>query len=148
MLSLHSTVREFIKFEVGNSKLIHLWLDNWHTFGSLHAKYGFIIIWNGNWCWKLARFDKLVDIHSILPNVPIGDVDKPIWTVSRKGVYVNADTWDYMRKRKQEVSWWSVVWFPQAIPKQAFILWLAILDHLTTRERLVTWGYQRDTQCV
>jgi hypothetical protein len=57
---------------------------------------------------------------------------------------VSAETWEHMRQRKQEVNWWSVVWFPQAIPKQAFILWLAILNCLTTGERLVIWEYQGD----
>jgi hypothetical protein len=75
-------------------------------------------------------------------------VDKPIWTISRKWVYVSAKTWEFMRKRKQKVSWWNIVWFPQAIPKQAFILWLAILNRLTIGERLVIWGFQGDTQCL
>lgn len=69
-------------------------------------------------------------------------------TTSRKGVYVSAKTWEFMRKRKQKVNWWNIVWFPQAILKQAFILWLVILNRLTTGERLVTWGFQGDTQCL
>lgn len=161
-MSLRSTAREFIKFDVGDGKLIHLWLDNWHPFGPLYEKYGFRIIYdsqssleakmnyvirNGRWSWRPTRSEELVDIQSKPPDVPLGNVDKPIWTLSRKGVYVSADTWKFMRKRKLEISWWSVVWFSQAIPKQAFILWLAVLNRLTTGERLVTWGYQGDTQC-
>jgi hypothetical protein len=49
-----------------------------------------------------------------------------------------------MRKMKQEVRWWPIVWFPQAIPKQAFILFLAVLNRLSTRERVVAWGVQGD----
>lgn len=152
ILSLRCIATDFIKFEVGNGKLIHLWLDNWHPFGPLYEKYGFriiydsqsclesrlnSIIWNGNWRWKPARSKALVDIQSKLPEVPIRDVDKPFWTLSRRGVFVSAKTWEHMRQKKQEVNWWSVVWFPQAIPKQSFILWLAILNRLTTGESLV-----------
>ncbi len=75
------------------------------------------VIRNGIWSWKPTRSEELVDIQSRLSDVPLGDVDKPIWTLSRKGVYVSADTWDFMRKMKPKISWWSVVWFSQAIPK-------------------------------
>jgi hypothetical protein len=126
-LSLRSTATEFIKFEVGDGKLIHLWLDNWHPFGPLYERYGFRIIYdshstleakmnsvirNGRWSWKPARSEEFVEIQSKLPDVPLGNVDKPIWTLSRKGVYVSADTWEFMRKCKSEINWWSAVWFP------------------------------------
>jgi hypothetical protein len=32
---------------------------------------------------------------------------------------------------KPIVEWWKLVWFSLAIPKQAFILWLAICNGLT-----------------
>jgi hypothetical protein len=82
----------------------------------------------------------LVDIQSRLPEIQLDDEDKPMWTISQKDVFVSSDTWDFMRKRKQEVRWWHIVWFPQAIPKQAFILWLAMLNRVSTGERLVTWS--------
>jgi hypothetical protein len=49
---------------------------------------------------ELLLGDELVDIQSKLSDVPPGEVDKPIWTISRKGVYVSAETWEFMRKRK------------------------------------------------
>jgi hypothetical protein len=98
---------------------------------NLEAKVNSVLR-NGDWCWKLAKLDYLVDIQSRLSDVHLGDVDKPIWILSQKGVYVSANTWDYVRKRKQEVSWWPIVWFLQAIPKQAFILWLAVPNGLST----------------
>jgi hypothetical protein len=41
-----------------------------------------------------------------------------------------------------------MVWFPYAIPKQAFLLWLAVQNRLTTGDRLGAWGYTGDTQCM
>lgn len=35
--------------------------------------------------------------------------------------------------------WSSHVWFKGSIPKHAFLLWLAHLDRLSTRERLAGW---------
>jgi hypothetical protein len=35
-----------------------------------------------------------------------------------------------------------------AIPKQAFVVWLAIHNFLTTGDRLLKWCYKGDVQCV
>ena len=39
-------------------------------------------------------------------------------------------------------------WFALAIPKQAFILWLAIRNGLTTGEKLLSWGYTGEVNWV
>jgi hypothetical protein len=111
---------------------------------NLEAKVNSVFRNGDQWCWKPARSDDLVDIQSRLPKIQLGDEDKPVWTISWKGVFVSSNTWDFMRKMKQEVRWWPIVWFPQAIPKQAFILFLAVLNRLSTRERVVAWGVQGD----
>jgi hypothetical protein len=69
--------RDGLKFEVGDGKNIHLWLDHWHPLGVLFDKYGYRIIYdsqsrldakldsvlrNGIWKWKPARSDALVEI--------------------------------------------------------------------------------------
>jgi hypothetical protein len=40
------------------------------------------------------------------------------------------------------------VWFPHAIPKYAFILWLAMQNRLITRDWLIRWGYNGDVKCL
>jgi len=163
LLKLRSIAKNFLKHEVGDGKHIHLWIDNWHPSGALVEKYGYRIVYdaqsrldarletvlrNGNWCWKPARSDHLVEIQSRLPEVRLGVFDKPIWTISRSGSYTCADTWDFLRQKKIVVEWWSIVWFKFAIPKQAFLLWLTVRNRLTTGDRLLTWGFMGDTQCV
>jgi hypothetical protein len=39
-----------------------------------------------------------------------------------------AETWDQLRVKLPAVEWHKVVWFSQAIPRHAFILWLALRD--------------------
>jgi hypothetical protein len=100
---------------VGTGSNIHLWVDAWHPFGALVGKFGYRVIYDshskleaklesvlkqGEWCWRPARSEKLVAIQSRLPDVPIGVVDKPIWTIARSGTYVRANTWNYLRKEK------------------------------------------------
>jgi hypothetical protein len=102
----------------------------------------------GNWCWKPAHNDFLVEIQSKLSEIRFGVADKPIWTISRSGSYSSSDTWDFLHKKKNVVEWWSLVWFPYAIPKQAFLLWLTLHNRLTTGDRLLSWGFNGDTRCV
>lgn len=62
-------------------------------------------------------------------------------------VYVCLETLEVLRVKNEEVLWCKLVWFPLAISKQAFILWWALKDRLTTGERLLKWGYQGNVQC-
>jgi hypothetical protein len=62
----------------------------------------------------------LVKIQSKLDLVERSDNDKPIWVISKKGIYSIADTWDPIRSKQVEVYWWRLVWFPLAIPRHAF----------------------------
>jgi hypothetical protein len=41
------------------------------------------------------------------------------------------------------------VWFPYAISKRAFILWLAMQDRLLQdRDQLIKWGYKGEVKCL
>jgi hypothetical protein len=159
---MRDLAKKFLKYEVGDGKDIHMWLDNWHPAGALIEKYGYRIVYdahsrlearlssvisNGNWNWRPARSNDLVDIQARLPEVRIGTIDKPIWSGSRSNTYVSSDTWEMLRSRNSNVDWWHLVWFPLAIPKQAFILWLAMRNSLTTGDRLMQWGFQGNTLC-
>jgi hypothetical protein len=64
------------------------------------------------------------------------------------GKYQCSGTWDYIRNKRALVPWWKLIWFPLAIPKQAFILWLAIQNRLVTGERMASWGFNGDVLCV
>jgi len=155
ILNLRSMAQGFIKFEVGDGKHIHLRMDHWHPFGVLLENFGYRIIYdsqsrldtkldsvlrNGLWCWKPAWPEALVALQSKLSEIPLGITGKPIWTIAKKGTYISAETWNFLRKKKDNVDWWHLVWFPHAIPKQAFILWLTMHNRLSTGDRLLAWG--------
>jgi hypothetical protein len=106
------------------------------------------VISNGEWYWKPARSDDLVEIQSRLNEVKLGLQDNPLWTASKKGIYVSADTWEFLREKRAEAVWWKLVWFPLAIPKQAFIRWLAMQDRISTGDQLLKWGYAGDVNCL
>ena len=41
-----------------------------------------------------------------------------------------------------------MIWFPQAIRRHAFIVWLAIQDRLATQDKLLKWGLTNSVSCV
>jgi len=93
------------------------------------------IIRNGEWLWKSARSDSLVEIQSRLPEIPIANADIPVRKFS-KGTFLCFETWNLLRLKFPVVEWLRVVWFPLAIPRRSFILWLAVRDALTTKDKL------------
>ena len=58
------------------------------------------------------------------------------WVPSPSGIYSSKSTWQAIRSRSPIVPWHSLVWFPKAIPKAGFILWLAIRGRLSTQDKL------------
>jgi hypothetical protein len=61
------------------------------------------VIRNGDWFWRPARSDALVEIQSKLAEVRFGVGDQPIWTVSKKGVFVSSDAWQALREKKDQI---------------------------------------------
>jgi hypothetical protein len=162
ILKLRDIAKGLLRFEVGNGENIHLWLDSWRPDGILLGKYEYravydaqsnveaklsTVICNGDWYWRPARSDASVEIQSKLAEVHFGDGDHLIWTASKKGEFVSSDTWQVLREKKDQIEWWKIIWFPLAIPKHAFILWLAMKNRLVTGVRLLQWGYKGDVNC-
>jgi len=161
LLKLKAVAKEFIRFSVGDGSRISLWFDCWHPNGRLIDRYGFRLVYdagscleawvssiirNGDWFWPNARSDILVDIQSKLSEVDIGTTDVPIWNLP-SGVYKCSKTWDQLRNRQPEVPWSRVIWFPLAIPRHAFMLWLAFKNSLATKDRMLSWGFNGDSLC-
>jgi hypothetical protein len=65
-------------------------------------------------------------------------------TIIFSTVYMN---FSFRRKQLFKV-WWKLIWFSKAIPKHAFINWLAIKDRLSTCDRLAKWGYNANILCI
>lgn len=98
LLKLRDIAKNFLHFNVGDGRGIHLWLDRWHQDGILYDRYSYRIVYDAgskvdaklvsvlkdkSWIWPPARSVELVHIQSQLPLVRIGDVDKPVWSISK-----------------------------------------------------------------
>lgn len=71
------------------------------------------------------------------------------WVVGdhRSHKFSTAKTWDFLRPRNSPKEWTSSVWFKGATPRNAFTMWVAQLDRLPTRTRLVAWGLPISSAC-
>lgn len=56
-----------------------------------------------------------------------------------------AATWEDLRPPQPRVDWCNLVWFSKAIPRHAFILWLA---RLSTKEKLILYGSIPSMSCL
>ncbi|XP_022019057.1 uncharacterized protein LOC110919088 [Helianthus annuus] len=85
------------------------------------------------------------DMNSCVADVPelnANDHDRLVWCTngSRKTEFTTAIVWDDLRHSNNEVQWASVVWFPQAIPRHSFLLWLLVLRKLKTHDVMSRWN--------
>ncbi|CAG7894199.1 unnamed protein product, partial [Brassica rapa] len=95
--------------------------------------------------WKLWRCRGRVmqeiteKIKCVPPPRPEAGRDRPLWKQSQ-GQYdekfASKATWVQLRSTHAVVECFSIVWFPQALPCQAFITWLACRNRLDTGDRM------------
>jgi hypothetical protein len=111
---------------------------------SLDARVSSVLI-DGHWAWPLAWSD----FHRVGCLLLIILVIRILRFGSKKkmGSILALKTWDCLRTKFLEVSWCHVVWFPLAIPRHAFILWLIFRGALVTNDRICWWGFEGNTLC-
>ncbi|CAH2080081.1 unnamed protein product [Thlaspi arvense] len=83
-----------------------------------------------------------------LPNPERGE-DLYLWKTgnTHRDFFSTAHTWEEIRPVSPPVPWHKAVWFKGYIPKHAFTFWVAQLDRLPVRTRLVKWGQINNASC-
>lgn len=166
ILKLRGEMRLFVKHKIGNGEKTFLWFDNWHPLGpidlrwgqrvrydaasSLEAKVSSVI--NGNqWGWPITVTSDLNEIRDSIPATMVPNQsreDSVSWTPSANGCFSASATWEVIRKKGQIVPWSELVWYAKCISKHAFICWLAMLNRLSTQDRMLDWGLIHSAKCV
>ncbi|XP_071727526.1 uncharacterized protein [Rutidosis leptorrhynchoides] len=102
-----------------------------------------------SWGWKfLLELSGKVKHH--IGSDIVNDNIKFHW-ITNGGQHVPYSTqqvWKDLKANRECVSWYDVVWFKGYDPKQAFILWLAILKRLNTQDRMMKWMSAQDLKCA
>ena len=89
--------------------------------------------------WPVANSPDLLILKQAIPAsmVPKPSTDDEVlWVPSRLGKFSTNSAWQALRTHHSRVTWYKLLWYPLAIPKCSFILWLAIRGRLGTLDRL------------
>lgn len=57
-------------------------------------------------------------------------------------------TWEHLRPKEENKSWFPAVWFKNAVPKHSFNFWVANLDRLPVNARLAQWSPHLSPLCT
>ncbi|XP_071720735.1 uncharacterized protein [Rutidosis leptorrhynchoides] len=66
----------------------------------------------------------------------------------KKVPFPTQQVWLDFRINRDKVNWHEAVWFKGYDPKHAFILWLAILNRLSTQDKMLKWMPNQDLKCI
>ena len=165
ILQLKDKIRPFIKHRICNGMGTFLWHDFLNPVGPLLPYYGDCIVYDstihinahvaeliedGRWNWPIANSADLIDIKNRCVNYHIDASREDIisWPLVPSGVFTVDSAWNHFRPKRPVVSWHYTIWFPQAIRRHAFIVWMTIQDRLVTQDKLLKWGLTNSISCV
>ncbi|XP_071721982.1 uncharacterized protein [Rutidosis leptorrhynchoides] len=90
----------------------------------------------------------MVEISDIVQVVPIAsEPDRVIWTANPTGKYTISSAYEALRVKTPTVQWARLVWGKGPSPHHSFICWLAILNRLAVKARIIRWGLCDDNIC-
>ncbi|KAG7585320.1 Reverse transcriptase domain [Arabidopsis thaliana x Arabidopsis arenosa] len=162
LLKLRPLAASLMCMEVKNGNSTMFWWDNWTGAGRLidivgdigpqhfglsrHATVSEACI-NNQWTLRRARgqlYRTVIELLSpITPPSPHAGQDIVKWmhkTGEYQSSFSSKCTWNLIRDTSTKVSWSTLVWFPQGVPRYSFITWLAVKDRLSTGQRMRRWG--------
>ncbi|KAK4381370.1 hypothetical protein Sango_2974900 [Sesamum angolense] len=134
-----------IDLKIGDGECFSLWHDPWHSLGPLIQRFPCgpsrtnipvastlsTVIVDGAWCWPLITDMECIEIIHVLPTIHNGS-DSILW---RGGDFSTKAVYDIFRSPGPKVGWYSLLLGPCKIPKYSFVLWLAILEKLSTMDK-------------
>ena len=163
LIPLRPLARHLIGCNIGNGRNASYWFDDWLPSGPLidsvgeagPCRLGIPItatvsegVRRGVWITPSprCRTPSLASLKATLleidPPTNEDSANSYCWGPSghRAPVFSITKTWESIRLPAPQVYWEKAVWFKHAVNKHAFHFWVANLNRLPVRERLVTWG--------
>lgn len=171
MLSLRPLARRFVRCVVSNGQSFSFWFDSWLDLGPLIDLVGHegpqlmgipidsrVSDAYDSHGWRLppsrTRNQRLAAVRDSLLRTPVPNPSDPPdcfdWIIPGSATtnFSASLTWDHLRSRSPRVPWFRIVWSKGCIPKHAFNFWVALLDRLPVRDRLVRWRVEVSDRCL
>ncbi|XP_021985805.1 uncharacterized protein LOC110882000 [Helianthus annuus] len=142
---------------MGNGSNTRVWFDTWDNVCPLNlfitprmiANAGYDmgervanVYHNGEWGWPISWVNRFPVLHQLANVTLVPQVqDRVIWR-TRDGKdtdYNTYEVWNDIRMSQEKVTWENVVWYPQAIPRHAFLMWLIVCKKLKTQDVMSKW---------
>ncbi|CAA7058278.1 unnamed protein product [Microthlaspi erraticum] len=169
-MKLRSLARPYLSCQINSGSNALFWHDDWTGLGPLLDNTGANgprvsgirsmavvadAISNGVWALPAGRHPILVLLRGCLP-ISVPDVNSTIsdfylWRNSQgspPGAFSTAKMWISLYPTPPTLPWTTTVWSKSRIPKHAFILWVALRNRLTTRDKLRSWGMTVPENCL
>ncbi|KAG7578318.1 hypothetical protein ISN45_Aa03g025130 [Arabidopsis thaliana x Arabidopsis arenosa] len=166
LLKLRSKALKFLSIKIGNGDSTFFWWDPWTPFGSLYhflgvdgpSRLGIPLlatvaeVWNvDGWSLPNPRTERQVLLSVFISTVSISSSsDKAVWEVNGLPCksFSSKAVWNSIRVSREKCSWAPLVWHKLVIPKNATTTWLFILNRNPTLDRMASWGYDIEKDCL
>ncbi|XP_013632770.1 PREDICTED: uncharacterized protein LOC106338301 [Brassica oleracea var. oleracea] len=169
MLKLRFIAKRFYKREVGNGRNTSFWYDNWSSKGTLIEILGeggvidlgiskdatveeaVIRVRRRRRRYRTVLLNAIdTELLTLEEKLSESGVDGSLWRGKSgfKRRFSTKETWLLVRETHAQNYWAKGVWFSKATPKFAFMIWLAMLDRLSTMDRVARWSQGVDVTCV
>ncbi|KAK4384069.1 Transposon TX1 uncharacterized protein [Sesamum angolense] len=130
MLSLRLSLMSHIHYRVGNGDSISLWHDPWHPLGPLISRFP-----RGPQLTSTGLLDKLSVV-----------IKERISWKSKDGSIKTSTAYELFHPPGPKVHWSFLLMGSFKIPKNCFILWLAIMGRLSTLDK--PWLHHIGGNCI
>ncbi|KAL0293830.1 UNVERIFIED_CONTAM: hypothetical protein Sradi_6917800 [Sesamum radiatum] len=141
-----------MEYRVGDGCKFTLWTDLWHPRGPLIHSYPrgpsitglpadsklAVVVQDGQWKWPAEYDFDIQEIIAALPPIHQHQSDMIQW---RTGKFTTAAVLSLIQPPSPRVPWYHLLGGKFKIPRHNFILWLAILERLSTMDR--SWVQHR-----
>ncbi|KAK4381495.1 hypothetical protein Sango_2962100 [Sesamum angolense] len=148
MLKLRLLLQRGVIYKVGDGSSFSLWQDIWHERGPLCLNFPrgpavtglplsstlSSVLQRYQWCWPASTDDDIVEIMSQLPPTYPSAADTICWR-SNSGNYTIKSTILLIQPPTPRVHWQGLLQGKFKVPRHGFILWLAILEKLSTMDK-------------
>ncbi|KAL0292831.1 UNVERIFIED_CONTAM: hypothetical protein Sradi_6970500 [Sesamum radiatum] len=159
LIKLSVALRAGLEYRVGNGHHFTLWTDIWHPQGPLLCSFprgpsitGLpsdsllkSVIRQNSWDWPSESAFDIQEIISGLPTIFPNQPDTILWRFNG-GRFTTGSALTILQPAYPAVCWHHLLRGKFKIPRHCFILWLAILERLSTRDR--PWMQQHNSSCV
>ncbi|XP_077246096.1 uncharacterized protein LOC143885953 [Tasmannia lanceolata] len=163
MIKARDLSRPFICYNVGKEDEIDLWNQPWHPKGTISSLFLRSrtasslasanslsqILRRDGWIPSMHK-DSLKEEFKLLQLAITNEDNKnyPIWTPSTDGSFSTKSAWNSIRVHNPKHHWTDIVWFKGHVPKYAVTSWKALLNKMSTKDRIFSRDPQSDSSCV